>query len=127
MIIECTVQFFRLFLGLFGNGFPEVMVNNRNETFFRSTRVHANKRCTSVAMAFENGNYTVTASPNNGTTRLTPLGVPPETTYLVFRNTTLWFSNVTVDSDDVSVVIAAAEESLGEGWALLEALSLIHI
>lgn len=60
--VPAGVQFFRQFLGLFGNGFPEVMVNNRPKTYFESTRIHATRDCQAVAMSFKDANCTLSPS-----------------------------------------------------------------
>ena len=112
------MQFFRQFLGFYGNGYPEVMVNHRNETFFTSTRLHASQDCSSVAMSFADGNYTVT--PHMDISNVTEHGDLADPVHLVLQNTTLWFSR-TPEATKSSVVISAAEESLGESWELLEA------
>lgn len=129
LAIGSAVQFFRQFIGSAGNGFPEVMVHNRPETFFQSTRIHTTEDCTSVAMSFASGNFSLSPSPT-GSSRPPPPGAPPSpggpTTYFILQNTTLWYSKATVDVNERTFVISAAEESLSQSWELLVGYGADH-
>lgn len=95
------VQFFRFYMGLYNNTYPEVHVQSFPNHFFKGSRVHVSDHCDSAAVAYSTARLSH-ASPRS----------PSGTTFEI-SDSTLWYSKA---SDEAAArVIAAAETSRDEG------------
>lgn len=98
--IESSVQFFRLYMGLYNSTFPDVHVQDFPDHFFLGSRVHVSADCTSVAVSY-----------SSAVLSHQPPHLPTGSVFHLF-DSTLWYSNAAVVEEDV---IEAAELSRDRG------------
>jgi hypothetical protein len=74
------VQFFRMYVGVYGHAFPEMMASTDPMAFLRGARVHMTPQCRSLAVAFDEARFRAVPPSVQGVT-------------YVFENSTIWFSS----------------------------------
>jgi hypothetical protein len=110
-LTSAVVQFFRFYMGLYNNTWPDVHVQDFPTDFLKGSRVHVSSSCNSAAVSFSNAVF-------NHRTPFSTAGA-----LFTFHDSTLWYSEGT--REEALRVMHAAEASRDAGVLLVLSLLLL--